>query len=109
MNTSILAEIDMFNLADIPRAVPPTMLQWYSIMKNTLAFPGSLASLSKCVKIYQISSTYTKNYVSTCVKLYKIIFKYDTIFDFGVKFDIWGFVYFSRYFGLERLSQKRIL
>ena len=47
--------------------------------------------------------------VSTCVKLNKIISKYDTIFDFGVKFDIFGFGYFSRSLGLERVSQKRIL
>ena len=45
------------------------------------------------------------NYVSKCVKLNKIVFKSETIFDFGVKFDIWGFGYFSRYFGIERSSQ----
>ena len=33
------------------------------------------------------------NYVSKCVKLDKMISKYDTMFDFGVKFDIFGFCY----------------
>ena len=83
-------------------------LQWYPIMRNNLAFAGSLAPLSKCVKIYQMSFKYIDD-VSKCVKLNTIIFEYDTIVDFGVQIDIFGFGHFSRYFGLERLSLKRIV
>ena len=43
------------------------------------------------------------------IELQKIISKYGTIVVFGVKIDIWGFGYFTRYFGLEQLSQKRVL
>ena len=49
------------------------------------------------------------NYVSTCVELLKIISVYDTMFDFDVNIYNFGCLYFSRYCGLERLSQKQIL
>ena len=37
------------------------------------------------------------------------MFEYDTIFDVGVKIDIFAFLHFRCYFGLELLSQKRML
>ena len=38
------------------------------------------------------------NYVSKCVNRDKIISSSDTVFDFGVKFDILGFCHFLRFF-----------
>ena len=40
-------------------------VECYSIMRNTLAFPGSLASLSKCFNIHQKSTTY----IELCIKM----------------------------------------
>ena len=44
------SEVVNTNLEGLSNEVKLCDLQWYSIMRNTLAFPGSLASLSKCVK-----------------------------------------------------------
>ena len=50
----------------LPHQAGRFFVQWYSIMRNTLACPGSLSSLSKCVKIYQISLKYIKLCIEMC-------------------------------------------
>ena len=49
------------------------------------------------------------NDVKPYLKLDKIISKYDAMFIFDVKSDIFQFVYFCRHFVLERLSQTQLL
>ena len=50
----------------------------------------------------------TSNNVSECVNCDKIVSGYDTIFDFHVKFDIFGFSIFGHLF-IKHLRQKRHL
>ena len=87
-------------------------LQFYSLGRSPLQkhsyTPEKLTSECSVFLKSKSHNNCIKRY-KTCVNWDQIIFKCDTIFDFGVNFDIFRCLYFLWYFGLERLSQKRHL
>ena len=81
----------------------------YTVSGRNVARNKFQKTKKKISQLYDIIIRNAFYNVSKGVHRNKLISKYDTMFDCGVKIAIFGFVYLSLYFGLERLSQKRIL
>ena len=94
----------------------PTLPTYTPVRKLTSVFLFRYEKTKKNnIYIYIYIDIYTKKtnkmnwQISECANWAQIISSSDTFFDFGVKFNIFWFLYLFVIFGLEPLSQKRHL